>query len=148
MAEYPLIDIDLSGKKKKKKPKPKISFKKPGKKAARPTKRPRAKIQAPTIGKEQLVTMLMVLIIVAAGGWIGWQYSALNQQEKQEKRLLAQRKREYQRLKPIDAKLKLLEKKKKALITKVNTIKNLSADRREVPEVFSEWERVMPIPFG
>ncbi len=145
MAEYPLIDIDLSGKAKKKpKGKPKISFRRPAQKEKKPGKIPTAKIQAPTIGKEQLATILMVLIILASLGWVGWQYSVLNQQERQEKDLLAQRKREYQRLKPIDEKLKLLEKKKKALITKVNTIKNLSADRREVPEVFNEWERIIP----
>ncbi len=147
MADYPLIDIDLSGrqKKKKSKPKVKIGIKLPKKKGKTPTtKRPRKKLQAPSIGKEQIATILMVLIIVSPLGWLGWQYSSLNQQEKQEKALLAQRKREYQRLKPIDKKLKLLEQKKKALITKVNTIRSLSADRREVPEVFDEWERIMP----
>ncbi len=145
MAEYPLINIDLSGKQKKKaKPKPKLSFKRPSKKEGKEPRKPKVGIQAPKLGKEHVATVVMVLIILASLGWLGWQYTALAQQERQERALLAQRKREYQRLKPIEAKLKLLEKKRKALMTKVNTIRNLSADRKEVPEVFNEWERIMP----
>lgn len=143
MADYPLIDIDLSGKKKKKKPKskPKISLKKPSLKGGKAPKKPGRKV---SLSWEQVVTVVMVLIMIAPLVWLAWQYSALKQEERQERALLAQRKKEYQRLKPIEAKLQLLEKKKKALVTKVNTIKNLSADRREVPDVFNEWERIMP----
>ncbi len=144
MADYPLIDIDLSGKKEKPKGKRKISFKLPTrtKKGKRP--KPRIKIEAPKITKETMATIIMVLLIVAPVLWLGWQYSALNNQEREERNLLAQRKREYQRLKPIEKKLKLLNKKKEALTTKVNTIKSLSADRNEVPAVLDELEKIVP----